>query len=114
MAQQNELPAHRRNFAYCFRPIYYFARFAGQMPFTITYQPNSSAVKAKFYEIDLIWIAYSLCVHISFIRLTIEGFRIYKHKSLATSTMYFGNYTIWFISVLLGISDMVLGEIFCV
>lgn len=104
MAERNDAPTEQQHFAYCFQPIYYFARIAGQMPFTIIRQPpNSSIVKAKFYVRDFFWLAFSLCIHISYIRISILDFKSYKHKNSVTSTMYFGNLTLWFASLLLGI-----------
>lgn len=50
------------NFAYCFRPIYYFSRIFGYMPFTIIYDSSGAIQKPKIRIFDLIWFILSFLI----------------------------------------------------
>lgn len=95
-------------FPYSFRPIYYFSRVGGQMPFTIIYHTNSTIVGTKFFIRDFVWLAISLGIHIYFIHLAIESFKSYEKVDSADSILYFCNITIWFLSLPLGICTMIM------
>lgn len=74
MAQRDVNSSRKRNFAFCFRPIYYFSRLSSQMPFTIAYRSddyNDSTVEAKLYKRDFVWFAISLSIHILLIYMEI-------------------------------------------
>lgn len=105
MAQRDEPPAKQRNFAYCIRPIYYFARVAGQMPFTITHQPNSSIVKVNLFKRDIIWLIMSMCIQVF---LICEAIREFKSEKSSWSTLYFSSITVWVVSLVLGVCVMLL------
>lgn len=109
MVKRKENSSEQWNFAFCFRPIYYFARVCGQMPFTITCPENGTMVGAKMFKRDFIWLAMSLCIQIAFIHMAVQLFKSNQRANLVTYTIYFGNLTVWFISLLLGICTMVLG-----
>lgn len=94
------------NFPYCFRPIYYFARVGGQMPFTITYPIYGGIVRAKFCKRDFIWFTISLGIHIYYIFMAIEMFKSYQN--LNTILVDYGQLIIWFLSLLIGICTMIL------
>lgn len=99
-----------QSFAYGFRPIYYFARVAGQMPFTITHQPNSSIVKVNFHKRDFIWLVLSMCIQIYLSYLAIQMVRstVHDQSKSETSTVHLGTLTIWLLTSLLGITAMIL------
>lgn len=107
----------QRNFAFCYRPIYYFARVCGQMPYTITYHPNGAIVGIKLYKCDFIWFAISLSIQISFIYMAINFYKSYQSYQQQVqpivSTIYFGQLTIWFICLLFGITVMGLDTCNC-
>lgn len=60
MEEKNEL-----NFAYTFRPIYYFSRIFGLMPFTITYYPNGQVKGTKIGLFDAVWLGISIFAYFS-------------------------------------------------
>lgn len=78
------------------------------MPFTITSSTNAAFVGVKLCKRDFIWSAISLSIQISFIWMAINFYRGFLSHGAFTSTIYFGNLTIWFVSLLLGISVMAL------
>lgn len=106
--QQGENLPEQRNFIFCFRPIYYFARLCGQMPFTITSQATTTIVALKLYKRDFIWFAISLAIQATFIWMAINFYKSFRQAVAITSTIYFGNLTIWFMSLLFGIAAMAL------
>lgn len=97
------------NFTFGFRPIYYFARICGQMPFTIIYhRSNGAIVGTKFFKCDFIWSAISLCMQIAFIRFAMDLLTSPRDPNQISATLHFCNIIIWFLTVLFGISMMVL------
>lgn len=107
MVRHNEDTSLQLNFAYCFRPIYYFARICGQMPFTISYPKIGAIIEAKYYKLDFIWCAISLGIQFSFIRLAFDLLTSSPRDStVISSTIYFCNLTVWFVIILFGISMM--------
>lgn len=109
MIQLDEDISDKLNFTFCFRPIYYFARICGQMPFTIIYHcKNGTIVGTKFSKFDFIWCAISLCVQFSFIRLAIDLLTSPRDPNQLSSTLYFCNLSIYLITILFGISMMAL------
>lgn len=107
MIPHDEHTSQQQNFAICFRPIYYFARMCGQMPFTITYHANAAVFTAKFYARDFIWSAISLCIQISLIRLAVDLMTSPRHPNIISSTLYFCNLTVWFITLLFAITMII-------
>lgn len=60
MEELNEL-----DFAYTFRPIYYFSRIFGLMPFTITYYPNGQVKGTRIGLIDGVWLCIAIIAYFS-------------------------------------------------
>lgn len=64
MAQPNIVAdmhcSNKFNFAYSFRPVYYFSRVFGFSPFTIIYDSNGKIQKAKIRMFDIIWFILSI------------------------------------------------------
>lgn len=59
--------AHRSktmNFAYCFRPVYYFSRIFGFTPYTIIYDSNGRIQVPKIRVLDIIWLILSIFAQI--------------------------------------------------
>lgn len=54
--------AHTRklNFAYTFRPVYYFCRAFGLMPFKITYYSNGTIHGFEITTFDIMWFIISM------------------------------------------------------
>lgn len=48
------------NFAYTFRPVYYFCRVFGLMPFKITYYSNGTIHGYEIATFDIIWFIMSV------------------------------------------------------
>ena len=65
--------ARKFNFAHSFRPIYYFCRAFGLMPFKITYHSNGTIQGFEVGTIDIIWFIMSLTFNL------ILAFALLKH-----------------------------------
>lgn len=102
MTQRNLKSSEQRNFAFCYRPLYYFSRVFGHIPFTITHCANDSKVKAKLFIRDFIWFAISLFIHICLFAMIVHKFRLDNAISNIGGKLNF------LICLLLGISAMVL------
>lgn len=56
--------ANKLNFAYSFRPIYYFSRTVGLMPFSIAYDSNGNAQEPRVKRLDALWFVVSISCYI--------------------------------------------------
>lgn len=52
------------NFADSFRPIYYFSRVFGLMPYSIIYDSNGDVQEPKVRTLDVLWFVISMCIYI--------------------------------------------------
>lgn len=51
------------DFLYCFRPIYYFSRIFGSMPFSIIHDSNGDVKKSRITIFDGFWFVISICIY---------------------------------------------------
>lgn len=66
------------NFAITFRPIYYFLRLFGFMPFTIVYDSKGEVQAARITARDILWLLISLCAYL----LAFNGSKIWENPYL--------------------------------
>lgn len=55
-----------RNFSFSFRPIYYFSRIFGLIPFSIIHDINGDVLKSKVRKIDGVLFAAFIILHLIF------------------------------------------------
>lgn len=72
------------NFAYGFRPIYYFCRAFGLMPFTLIFNSNGTIDGYKIEVIDILWFMISIAIN-SIMTFMISGSTQYLHEVKSTS-----------------------------
>lgn len=53
------------NFAYGFRPIYYFSRIFGLMPFTFVYNSKGKIDGLKVGLVDILWLIISITINLT-------------------------------------------------
>ena len=58
-----------------FQPIYYFSRFVGLWPFTITYKLDRSIKTARIYLFDSFWFFISICLYLTALFYTYKDFQ---------------------------------------
>lgn len=86
---ENEIPVKRINFLYIFRPIYYFSRISGLMPFSITYGANGEVQRPKITILDGIWFVISIFVNSLQVYLTLRV--MFVKQTSPTFVMILGN-----------------------
>lgn len=64
---QKEVQMRKLNFTYSFRPIYYFSRALGLMPFSIEYDSNGVAQEPKLSKLDCLWAIISISIYSSLV-----------------------------------------------
>lgn len=69
-----KMPFPRKlNFAYTFRPIYYFCRVFGLMPFKITYHSNGTIHGFKIGAFDILWCIISMSFNLILASLSFKN-----------------------------------------
>lgn len=60
---QNDRKSHIVHFTHVFRPIYYFTRLCGHMPFSIVRNSNDKFRQPRVNKCDAVWFAISICIY---------------------------------------------------
>lgn len=69
-----KMPLLRKfNFVYTFRPIYYFCRVFGLMPFKITYQSNGTIDGFEIGIFDILWCIISISFNLILAFLSLKN-----------------------------------------
>lgn len=91
------------NFAESFRPIYYFARFCGQMPFSIVRSSNDEYRHSQVSKYDAFWFILSICLYlaVSYRTCQILSFEINANKT--EHVLFLGNATLHVMTMTFGI-----------
>lgn len=61
------------NFAYTFRPVYYFCRVFGLMPFKITYYSNGTIHGFEIATFDIIWFIMSMAFNLILVYYMVDN-----------------------------------------
>lgn len=56
---------HVVHFTHIFRPIYYFNRLCGHMPFSIVRSSNGHSLEPRVTAFDALWFAISICIYMA-------------------------------------------------
>lgn len=70
-------PPQKLNFTNAFRPIYYFSRVFGYMPFKFIYDSNGEVQKPRFTAPDILWFLVTFCA----LLLELNGNRIWNDEN---------------------------------
>lgn len=62
--EENETLLDEKDFAYSFRPIYYFTRIFGLMPFSLVRDKNTKAQRPRVSILDGFWFIISICIYL--------------------------------------------------
>lgn len=60
----NEVRSNNINFAYSFRPIYFFSRAFGLLPFSLIFDSNGDIQKARVSIFDGLWFKVSVSLYL--------------------------------------------------
>lgn len=83
--QSNAVQVEKSCFSYGFRPIYYFSRALGLMPYSVIYNLNGEIQEHRFHIGDGLWLLSSSCLYIVVI---VHVCRDMKLPEEPNSTMY--------------------------
>lgn len=86
---ENGTEVKQINFSYSFRPIYYFSRMFGLMPFSIIYDSNGEIKQCKITIVDGIWFLISMFTYSLYLYLTLR--RMFSDQTTPTFVMILGN-----------------------
>lgn len=96
---ENQAQVQHINFSHSFRPIYYFSRVFGLMPFSITYDSNGEAQCSRIRIFDGIWFVISMLIYSSSVYCIVLRF---EKQSSSTFVVIVGN-TFLLMSIIYGV-----------
>lgn len=96
---ENQAQVQQINFSHSFRPIYYFSRVFGLMPFSITYDSNGEAQCSRIRIFDGIWFVISMLIYSSSVYCIVLRF---EKQSSSTFVVIVGN-TFLLMSIIYGV-----------
>lgn len=62
-SQNEKENGHIVHFSHVFRPIYYFARLCGHMPFSIVQSSSAKLHQPRVSKFDGVWFLISICIY---------------------------------------------------
>lgn len=93
------------NFMYSFRPVYYYSRVCGFMPFTITYKSCGAIHGLKVERLDILWFGVSILINVT-LAFMISKDTEYLHETKNGSIILMGG------DYLLQVSSMIFDAVF--
>lgn len=93
------------NFEYGFRPIYYFSRLVGLLPFSIAHHSNGSITNAHISRLDGVWFSISMCFHLLAIFLSFLNTEDLNSISSVTTI------TFWILYILYRGNSLLIGTV---
>lgn len=93
------------NFMYSFRPIYFYSRVCGFMPFTITYKSCGAIDGLRIKKFDTLWFGVSIVINVT-LAYMISMDTEYLHETKNGSIILMGG------DYLLQISSMIFDAVF--
>lgn len=85
MFVSKKIRSNELNFAYSFRPTYYFSRVFGLMPFSIISESNGE-VQSRVTAFDAVWFIISMCLYLAIACISYNE-RLRRAKVLSVSTI---------------------------
>lgn len=80
------------NFAISFRPVYYFSRTLGLMPFSMIYDSKSEIQEARVSLFDSIWFVLTICLYLSITYILHQEMNVARDINLPR-VLFVGGYT---------------------
>lgn len=116
MAEQSSVENHLTvlnsrnfNFFYSFRPIYYFSRTFGFMPFTIVYDANSKIQEPTIRSLDIFWFIVSIFSYLLSAFISFQNTQNPENSKFAESVILRGaDYAIMLSGLIFGVLVIVM------
>lgn len=102
---ENTAKVKKFDFVYCFRPVYYFSRMFGYMPFTIIFDSNGSIKGSKIRVLDISWFILSVFLYIL---STFMHFRNIEYPKNTSFVLIGGDFLLLKLSLLFSILNVVM------
>lgn len=104
---EKDIESKNLNFAYSIRPIYYFLRFFGVMPFSIV-SASDESLKPKIRRFDSLWFAVSISLIVMLIVFTCKENRLTYFENSSLTILALGDNILVVCGMLLGILFIVM------
>lgn len=95
------------NFVEIFRPIYYFARFSGQLPFSIVRNPNGESFQPRVYKRDALWFVITLGIYAAVIIRTGYALTFEIDSNKTEYVLFMGNALLHIMTMTFGILKVI-------
>lgn len=92
---------NKMNFAYSFRPVYYFSRMFGLLPFSIVYDSNGDVLRARVTAIDILWFIISVCIYLLLAFLSYTNMRL-PDGPIESPLLIASDYTLLIVGLIYG------------
>lgn len=89
------------NFAYSFRPIYYFSRVFGLMPFSVKYDSNGQPQMPRVGILDSLWFVTTICVYLSMAYISYQQMTLPQDPN-APKVLVFSEYLLQILGLVYG------------
>lgn len=99
---ENEVYAEKVSFTQSFRPIYYFSRMFGLMPFSIINDSNGEAQEPRISKLDGLWFVVAICTYLAMGYITYENAAPKDPNSMPYKLLFVDS-IIFFPEIILGI-----------
>lgn len=81
-------PKTSYDFAYSYRPMYYFSRCFGLLPFSFVYDSNGEIQAPRIRIFDAVWFVISIVIYVM---LAIDSFRVVEIPKDASPIIFLSN-----------------------
>lgn len=81
MAIKRDHLKRRPDIIYSYRPIYYFSRFFGLLPFSLRYDSNGEIQMPKISKLDGVWFVISIVIYLALAKMVSLSIEIQKNAS---------------------------------
>lgn len=98
--EENEVHSEKVSFTQSLRPIYYFSRMFGLMPFSIVHDSNGEAQKPRISKLDGIWFTVAIGSYLAMAYIAYKN--IAPKKSTSYMLILVDNF-VYFSEIFLGI-----------
>lgn len=92
---------NKRNFAYSFRPIYYFSRVFGLMPFLVKYDSKGQPEMPRVGILDSLWFVTTICVYLSMAYISYQQMSLPQDPN-APTVLVFSEYLLQILGLVYG------------
>lgn len=98
----------KADFVYSFKPIYYFSRVCGLMPFSIIYDSSHKIHKIKVCAFDVLWFVISIYLYLYVAFISYKEMTYPKSRNMPKNIMILGDSFILIFVLLFGAMNIII------